>query len=144
MVVPLPSIGLTVSDHARLKNLARVAVQQGEKEATFLLAEIGRANVVSDDAHQAKSLVTVGSWVTYWTNRGIRRKTVQLVWPEDFTSDPSEVSVLSGLGAALVGLRAGDRMPYFVGGDMDVIRIERINRTRSSVDRSAAPRSSVE
>ena len=130
--MPLPSIALTASDHPRLKKLARIAAQQGEKDATFLLAEISRAIVVSDDARQVKSLVTIGSWVTYWTNRGIRRKTVQLVWPEDFTSDPSQVSVLSGLGAALVGLRAGDRMPYFVAGDMDVIRIESVSRSGSS------------
>jgi regulator of nucleoside diphosphate kinase len=127
--MPLPSIALTTSDHPRLNTLARVAAQQGDTDATFLLAEIDRANIVSDDAREVKSLVTMGSWVTFWTNWGIRRRTVQLVWPEDLTSNPAQVSVLSGLGTALVGLRAGDHMPYFVAEGMDVIRIENVNQS---------------
>ncbi|MGY4402286.1 transcription elongation GreA/GreB family factor [Bradyrhizobium sp. USDA 3315] len=74
-----------------------------------LLAEINRANILSDNAPEVKSLVAIGSWVAFWTNWGIRRRrrTVQLVWPEDLTSNPTQISVLSGLGAALVGLRRG-------------------------------------
>jgi len=49
------------------------------------------------------------------------------MWPEDITSDPSHLSVLSNLGAALVGLRPGDRMPYLVDGDMDVLTVESVN-----------------
>ncbi|MCK1626771.1 GreA/GreB family elongation factor [Bradyrhizobium sp. 160] len=142
--MPLPSISLTASDHPRLKKLACLSAERGENNATFLLAEIKRANVVSDDARQIQSLVTMGSWVTYWTNRGIRRRTVQLVWPEDLTSDPSQVSVLSSLGAALVGLRTGDQMPYFAAGDMDIIRIENVTRPEPSSGRSGGPPSSVD
>ncbi|WP_439410341.1 hypothetical protein [Bradyrhizobium sp. DASA03030] len=54
---------------------------------------------------------------------------MQLVWPEDVTSNPAQLSVLSGLGAALVGLRVGDHMPYFVAEGMDVLRIESVNQT---------------
>jgi regulator of nucleoside diphosphate kinase len=123
----LPSITLTASDHPRLEKLVLLSAQRGDKCAPFLLTEIRRAQVVSDDAYDVKSLVTVGSWVAYWTNRGIRRKTARLVWPENITSDPSDVSVLSSLGAALIGLRVGDRMLYVVDRDMDVIRIEDVN-----------------
>jgi len=123
----LPSISLTASDHARLKKLALLSAQRGDKYAPFLLTEINRAQVVSDDARDAKSLVTVGSLVAFWTNRGIRRRTARLVWPENITSDPSDVSVLSNLGAALIGLQVGDRMPYVINRDMDVIRIENVS-----------------
>jgi regulator of nucleoside diphosphate kinase len=82
----LPSITLTASDHPRLEKLALLFAQRGDKCAPFLLTEIRRAQVVSDDAYDVKSLVTVGSWVAYWTNRGIRRKTARLVWPENMTS----------------------------------------------------------
>lgn len=93
-----------------------------------LLAKIDRAKILSDNAPEIKSLVAIGSWVAFWTNRGIRRRTVQLVWPEDVTSDPTQISVLSGLGVALLGLRAGDHMPYFTAEGMDVLRIETVKQ----------------
>lgn len=127
-MLPLPAISLIASDYPRLERLARVAAQQGDMDAGFLMVEITRAGIVPDDAQNVESIVTIGSWVTYWTNWGFPRKTVQLVWPEDLTSDLAQISVLSPLGAALIGLRVGDQMPYFVAGCMNVVRIERVNR----------------
>jgi len=102
-------------------------------DAMFLRVEIDRAEIVPDDARDIDSIVTIGSWVTYWSNWGVPRKTIQLVWPDDLTSDLAQISVLSGLGAALVGLRVGDQMPYFVAGCMNVIRIESVNRPEANV-----------
>jgi regulator of nucleoside diphosphate kinase len=113
-VLPLPAIALTASDYPRLEQLARIAAQQGDMNAIFLLAEINRAEIVPGDGRDVESIVTIGSWVTYLTDWSVPRKTVQLVWPEDLMFDPTQVSVLSGLGAALLGLQAGDQMPYFV------------------------------
>jgi regulator of nucleoside diphosphate kinase len=39
-VLPLPAITLTASDYLRLEQLARVAAQQGDMDAMFLLVEI--------------------------------------------------------------------------------------------------------
>lgn len=127
-MLPLPAIALTASDYPRLEKLARIAAQRGDMDAMFLLAEINRAEIVPDHAHDMESMVTIGSWVTYLTDWGIPRKTVQLVWPEDRRSDLARISVLSGLGAALIGLRVGDQMPYFVMGCMNVIRVEGVKR----------------
>jgi transcription elongation GreA/GreB family factor len=102
-------------------------------DAVFLLGEINRAEIVPDDSGDVESLVTMGSWVTYWTNWGLPRKTVRLVWPEDLSSDLACISVLSSLGTALIGLRAGDQMPYFVAGCLNVIRIESVERSDSNV-----------
>ncbi len=130
-MLPLPAIALTASDYPRLEKLARVAARQGDMDAMFLLVEINRAEIVPDDARDVESIVTIGSWITYWTNWGVPRKTVQLVWPEDSsTSDLAQISVLSGLGAALVGLRVGDQMPYFVAGYMNAVRIESVKRSQ--------------
>lgn len=133
-MLPLPAIALTASDYPRLEKLARIAAQQGDMDAMFLLAEINRAEIVSDHAHDMESMVTIGSWVTYLTDWGIPRKTVQLVWPEDCRSDLAQISVLSSLGAALIGLRIGDQMPYFVMGCMNVIRVESVNRSEPNID----------
>jgi len=132
-VLPLPAIALTASDYPRLEKLARVAAQQGDLDAMFLLIEINRAEIIPDDARDAESIVTIGSWVTYWSNWGAPRKTVKLVWPEDRRSDLARISVLSGLGAALLGLRVGDQMPYFVAGCMNVVRIESVNGSDTNV-----------
>jgi regulator of nucleoside diphosphate kinase len=133
-VLPLPAITLTASDYPRLEQLARVAAQQGDMDAMFLLVEIDRAEIVPDDAHGVESIVTIGSWVTYLTDWGIPRKTVQLVWPEDCAADLAQISVLSGLGAALIGVRVGDQMPYFVAGCMNVVRIESVKRSKPHID----------
>jgi regulator of nucleoside diphosphate kinase len=132
-VLPLPTIALSASDYPRLEQLAREAALQGDMDAMFLRVEIDRAEIVPDDARDIDSIVTIGSWVTYWSNWGVPRKTIQLVWPDDLTSDLAQISVLSGLGAALVGLRVGDQMPYFVAGCMNVIRIESVNRPEANV-----------
>jgi regulator of nucleoside diphosphate kinase len=133
-VLPLPTIALTASDYPRLEKVARAAAQQGDIDAMFLLVEISRAEIVPDDARDVESIVTMGTWVTYGTNWGIPRKTVQLVWPEDPTSDLAKISVLSGLGAALIGRRVGDQMPYFVAGCLNVVRIECVSRSKPNVD----------
>lgn len=132
-MLPLPAIALVASNYPRLEQTARVAAQQGDMDAMFLLAEINRAEIIPDDASDVEKIVMIGSWVTYLADRE-PRKTVQLVWPEDHASDLAQVSVLSGLGAALLGLRAGDQMPYFVAGCMTVIRIETVNRAEPSID----------
>lgn len=138
-MLPLPAISLIASDYPRIERLARVAAQQGDMDAGFLMVEINRAGIVPDDAEDVESIVTIGSWVTYWTNWGFPRKTVQLVWPEDLTSDLAQISVLSPLGAALIGLHVGDQMPYFVAGCMNVVRVERVSRSGPNVIRLAAP-----
>jgi len=130
-MLPLPPVALTASDYPRLEQTARGAAQKGDMDAMLLLAEVNRAEIVQDDARDVESIVTIGSWVTYSTDWGAARKTVQLVWPEDRASDLAQVSVLSGLGAALLGSQVGDRMPYFVAGCMTVIKIESVNRVEA-------------
>ena len=88
-MLPLPKIALTASDYPRLEKLARVAAQRADMDAMFLKIEINRAEIVPDDARDIESIATIGSRIAYWTNWGVPRKTVQLVWPEDCTSrDP--------------------------------------------------------
>ena len=64
-MLPLPKIALPASDYPRLERLARVAAQQGDMDAMFLMAEINRAEIVPDDAREIETIVTIGRWVTY-------------------------------------------------------------------------------
>jgi len=130
---PLPKITLTASDYPRLEQLARMAAQQGDLDGMFLMGEITRAQIVPDDGRDAEAIATIGSWVSYWTNWGVPPKTVQLAWPEDCGSDPARVSVLSSLGAALIGLRSGDQMPFFVAGSLNVVTVQNVQRLSPNV-----------
>lgn len=132
-MLPLPKIALTVSDYPRLEQLARLAAQKGDLDGIFLMGEINRADIVPDQWDDLRSLVTVGSWVTYCTNWGVPRRIVQLVWPEECGSDLARISVLTPLGAALIGLHVGDQMPYFVAGCLNVVRIQNVTQSSPNV-----------
>jgi len=129
-VLPLPKIALVASEYPRLEQLARRAAQRGDLDGIFLLGEINRADIVPDEWDDLRSRAIVGSWVTFCTNWGVPRRIVQLVWPEECWSDPARISVLTPLGAALIGLQVGDQMPYVVAGCLNVVRV--LNVTRSS------------
>jgi regulator of nucleoside diphosphate kinase len=66
--------------------------------------------------------------VTFWIIGGFPRDTRQLVYPEDYTSERTQIPVMSALGAALVGLKVGSEIPFFTAGRANVVRIERVSR----------------
>ena len=70
----------------------------------------------------------MGSWVTFWITWGFPRETRQLVYPEDYTSERTQIPVMSPLGAALVGLKVGSEIPFFTAGSTNVVRIECVSR----------------
>ena len=124
----IPDVTLAASDHRRLERLARVNASQGDPDACFLLGEINRAEVVPDRAARLTGIVTMGSWVTFWVAWGLPRETRRLVYPEDYTSETTQIPVMSSLGAALVGLKIGSEIPFFAAGRTNVVRVERVSR----------------
>jgi regulator of nucleoside diphosphate kinase len=92
-----------------------------------------RADIVPDACADLGSRVIVGSWVTFCANWGVPRHTVQLAWPEECWSDPARISVLTPLGAALIGLQVGDQMPYFVAGCLNVVRVQNVTQSNPNV-----------
>jgi regulator of nucleoside diphosphate kinase len=124
----IPDVTLPVSDHRRLERLARVGADQGDEDVRFLLREINRAEIVPDRAARLESIVTMGSWVTFWITWDFPRETRRLVYPEDYTSERTQVPVMSPLGAALVGLKVGSEIPYFNAGRTNFVRIEGVSR----------------
>ena len=122
-----PAITLPASDHPRLEQLARAGADQGDV-ARFLLSEVNRAEVVPDRAARLDSIVTMGSWVTFWITWGFPPQTRQLVYPEDYTSERTQIPVMSPLGAALVGLKVGSEVPFFASGRTSLVTIERVSR----------------
>jgi regulator of nucleoside diphosphate kinase len=137
--MPLPEVAIRASEYQRLESIARVAAGRGAIEALFLLGELARATCVPDEEHDPDFLrtrVRMGSWITYWTEagtKGVPRNTRQLVYPDQYKSSKWHLSVLSPLGAALIGLRVGSQMPFFHKGSMHHVRVERVDKPSSNV-----------
>jgi len=111
--VPLwlsPSITLAKSDPQKLSYLALAGPGSNDPEAADdLLHEIDRASIV-DDASLPVDVVRMGSLVRFRTGRDER--TVLLVYPADADIASARISVLTPIGAALIGLRVGQSISF--------------------------------
>lgn len=104
-----PMVQIERQDHQRLKEIARTAERDGHPTAPFLLAEIRRAQVF--DSALVEETVGLNKQVSFRIDFGPTRRRL-FVLPDHYSNSELEVSVLSPVGAAMLGLRKGDRMPY--------------------------------
>jgi len=112
MYSQLPQIYIASSDRKRLIKLAREAYAHKERTAPFLSAELRRAEYCAPGAFP-RTVVNVGNSVRYQLDWGPVSPSYELVYPEDYTGDPGQISLLSPIGVALLGLPVGARMPVF-------------------------------
>jgi len=99
----LPPVALTAADIEVLDAL--LASGEPTPAHCLLEAELARAVIVSDAA--ARGAARIGACVEYRTEDEGPARRVQLVLPAAADIDQGRVSVLSPVGAALLGLRAG-------------------------------------
>lgn len=100
-----PTIYVTEADYERLSALAGSAAEHLVGVA-LLRAELERAVFVRADEFPA-AFVKLGSTVRFEDRSTRRRRTIQLVLPESADIDANRISVLTPVGAALLGLTAG-------------------------------------
>jgi regulator of nucleoside diphosphate kinase len=98
-----PRIVIAAGEHARLTALAEKAMERDSPVGAYLLEELSRAYIVPDDAC-SPYVVRMGSRVTFSDDQTRRTHKVTLVYPADANIDESRVSVLTPVGAALIGL----------------------------------------
>lgn len=122
----LPDIIVTTLDHERL---TRVLAGLPEAHAVrgLLEGELDRAEVVEPDEVPA-DLVTMNSRVTVEDVATGDRHTVTLVYPGAADFEAGRLSILAPVGAALLGLRAGQAidwpMPNGRRKEVRVVRVE--------------------
>lgn len=104
----LPPVALTASDIEVIEGL--LASGAATPARSLLETELSRAAVVSDAA--ARGAARLGDWVEYRTDDDGPVRRVQLVLPVAADIDQNRVSVLSPVGAALIGLKAGARFEW--------------------------------
>ena len=110
--VPLwlsPAITLSTSDHQKLSMLALSGPGSDPEAADDLLHELDRASIVAD-ASLPDDVIRMGSLVRFRTGRDER--TVLLVYPAEADIAAGRVSILTPVGAGLIGLRQGQSIRW--------------------------------
>jgi len=107
----LPPITLAANDYNRLLFTAMFRQKPGRRKANFLLEELRRAKVCHPAA-LPEDVVSTNCRAIYRIDDEAKSRAHLLVHPEDLIWPGAEISVTTPLGAALLGLRVGDRMPF--------------------------------
>ena len=114
----LPQIVIGESDHDRLSNLVIAANAALPDVADFLERELARARVVAPAA-LPQGVVTMGSQVTFRDEQSGQVRKVRLVYPKDEDIDNGRLSILTPVGAALLGLSAGQAIDWRTRAGLD-------------------------
>lgn len=104
-------ITITRPDYQRLLELAWVARAQAPAVGEFLLEEIDRAQVVEPQAIPP-GVVTMGSEVLFRDDATGQERRVRLVYPGEQDIALARISVLTPIGAALIGLAEGQSLAF--------------------------------
>jgi regulator of nucleoside diphosphate kinase len=108
-----PSIIVGADERRRLLVLALTDLNHRAEEADFLHYELDRAQIVPDET-VPPDVVRVGSVVRY-RNTGGEELSTKVVLPGDANETIGRISVLSAIGAALLGLRPRQSITWLDG-----------------------------
>jgi regulator of nucleoside diphosphate kinase len=108
-----PPLIIDEGHYERLVALATRAMREAPDLAANLLEEVERADLRPSHL-MPPGVVTIGSIVTFRDEDSGREETVQIVLPQDANIDQRRVSVLTPVGAALLGLTADQAIDWEV------------------------------
>ncbi len=106
-----PALVIAQSQAVRLSALAENALDNVPDVAGRLLDELERARVVPD-AELPDDVVAMGSDVDFRDEVGGRDRSVRLVYPTEADIDANRISVMTPVGAALIGLSVGQSIDW--------------------------------
>jgi len=101
-----PRIVISVDDFAHIEALAEAAMQRNPALAERLLDELSRACIVTAE-EMPKTVVGIGSSVTYKDEASGQERRVTLVYPDEADIARQRISVMTPIGVALLGLSEG-------------------------------------
>ena len=114
--IMLPPITVTEDEARRLNALASSSAMLFPRVAHFLAEEMERASVVADNS-DLRGVVRMGSQVRYCDDKTGEVRDVVLVYPHAADITLKRVSVLTPVGAALIGLSVGQAIEFRTPGD---------------------------
>lgn len=123
-----PPIHLLEDEADRLSSLAARVEDRQPEIAALLMEEIDRATL-----HRAGEMppgvVTMGATVDFIDEASGRERRMQLVYPHEADTDAGRLSILSFVGAGLIGLSEGQSISWpDRDGHARTLRIERVAR----------------
>ena len=113
--VQRPQITIAQETVDHLEALVEGAAARMPVLADRLLDELSRARILPA-ARIPADVVGIGSRVTWRDETTGQEQTATLVWPEEADIDAGRVSVLTPIGVALIGLKAGSRFQWETRG----------------------------
>lgn len=121
-----PPVVLDAAYFDRLQGLASAALQRTPDVADRLFEEIERAEVLPS-SQVPPNVVNIASTVTYRDDTTSQTKTVVLVMPGEADISQGRVSVLTPVGAALIGLAKGASISWkTLGGETRQLTITEV------------------
>ncbi len=111
----LPPISLRICDADRLRNIAEAAAEKYPQTTDFLSREIDRAEILPN-ARLLPGLVTMDSEVTFRDDISLQERAITLVYPEAADVEAGRISILTPIGAALIGLSVGQTIEFQTPG----------------------------
>jgi regulator of nucleoside diphosphate kinase len=109
---PLPRIRIEKRDYEQLDLLVGSAAKHQNGEVLdYLVGELIRAEIVEDGGLPV-SVVGMGSRVRFRDEGSGAVRIVTLVYPAEKSRHPDGVSILTPVGAALIGLSEGQSIAY--------------------------------
>jgi len=106
-----PPITLIDSEADALAELAHASLARSSLAAGLLLEEIDRAST-TPPAEVPANVVTMLSHVEFIDEASGETHSVQLVYPHDADMEQHKLSVLTPVGAGLIGMRCGDAINW--------------------------------
>ncbi|HMM88492.1 nucleoside diphosphate kinase regulator [Bradyrhizobium sp.] len=111
----LPPIHVRGDEMRRLRTLANSSMDVFPRVATFLMRELDRASVMQDDS-DLPSVVRMGSQVSYRDEKTDEVRDLVLVYPHEADISHRRISVLTPVGAALIGMSVGQAIEFQTPG----------------------------
>lgn len=129
-----PRIALRQGDQQALLAIAHSSLLRDARSAGALLDEVARADLLADD----ETSVTVGLWsrVHFLDGQANSARWITLVPPQQARTSTEHVSVLTPLGAALIGLSKGQRIqcPDRHGGELNLTVLDVVHADQNPGD----------
>ncbi len=109
--LPRPQVIVAAETMDRLERMVEAISARDPGLADRLLGELARARIVPV-AKLPADVAGIGSAVTWRDESTGREQSAVLVWPEEADIAAGRASVLTPIGVALLGLRAGARFTW--------------------------------
>jgi regulator of nucleoside diphosphate kinase len=130
-IVSLPRILISTAEEKRLTAIATAASRRVPEVSAALLSELERADVWPEAA-MPTDVVRIDSIIEFEVDDG-RRLKVQLVLPENADINAGRISVLTPVGAALIGLSPGQSMEWSGNdGKKHILTVLAVSRPQSN------------